>query len=421
MKKISIAALLYSLASPALYALGDFQINGFLSAGVAWSDVNYLSSGIEPTYLSEIRKQPSFDKDTNVGIQITKNLRSDISITTQLYAQGSNNFDVEATWAFLKWEPNNHWQFRVGRVRTEPYMLSDYVDVSYAYPWIRPPQEVYSQIPFSNFTGIDGKYTRLLWGYDLSFSAFAGASTGHLEFPVPPTNTILDEVQFWLRHLYSFNLRYGNEVFSVRAGLETARISLYPNSGTFVESLNTFMNNLVALGLMGTDEINYFAVNNLPASFMGVGYQFDWKNMVSMGELVKRHTASPLIASAVGWYVMGGYRVNQLLPHVTFARERVLDNKTRRFSGMVNTLALNQFGLSLDALAQSVVGTSPYYEGGVGDQTSVTVGLRWDLIEGVAVKAEFQHVHPDRNSSGLFDVNPLKSVNIYSFAIDAVM
>ncbi|MCS5711660.1 hypothetical protein [Candidatus Berkiella aquae] len=430
MKK-SLTALLASMVATNAFAMvGDIQINGFLSAAVAWSTVDYLNTGVEPIYVSYIGKRPSWEKDTNIGIQLTKYLREDVSITTQFFAEGSRDFDVVAPWAFIKWEPNDRWQFRAGRMRTQTYMLSDYVNVGYAYPWIRPPQEVYSQIPasFSNVTGVDARYRMELWGQDLTLTGFYGATNAELTFPIPPGNTILDLIRVRLRDLYVINLRYGDETFSIRAGYEGTRVTLTPNAGTVMEGLNVAMDTLVGFGILGPDYINYFSAYGIDASFKGIGYQFDWNNFVSMGELVKRHAGTPIIADVIGWYLMGGYRFNELLPHITFARERLADNYTRRFNSTANMIAtlppaFGGLGLSsnFNQIAQALIGTSVFFDGGAGEQTSVTIGLRWDVYEGIAIKGEYCHVHPDRYSPGLFDALPHKSVNIYSLAVDAVM
>jgi len=427
--KLSLCLVLASVSASSFGAvsgaLGEFKLTGFISAGMSWTSADYLPSGIEPIYISYIGKTPSYDDLSNVGIQITKYLRDDINITTQLYAEAASQFDVEAAWAFIEYEPNNNWQFRIGRVRTNPYMLSNYVNVGYAYPWARPPQEVYSQIPFSNFTGMDARYTKQICNRDLSIYGFYGSSTDILTFPVAPFSALLDNVQMKLRHLGSFDIRYGDDTFSVRFGYESTRAILYPNAGNFMQNLNTFVNTMIAMGFLGTDYENYFSFDNAKASFMGIGYQFDWKNIVSMGELVKRKSASPIMANVVGWYLMGGYRVKQVLPHLTFARERLIGNYVRRFNALVNLAASTPpplgFGVPLDTIAQALIGTSPYYEGGAGDQTSVTAGLRWDIYDGVAIKFELSHVHPDRHGKGLFDFDPQKSVNVYSFVVDAVM
>ncbi len=440
MKKSVSASLLFltfGSTSALAYTLEGWQINGFLSIGAAWNDAPYLADGVEPLYNTYIRRRPSFDEDSDVGIQLTKQLREDISITTQFLAQAAYEWEVDAIWAFLKWEPNDHWQFRVGRLRTNPYMLSEVVDVGYAYPWVRPPEEVYSQVPsdFSNFVGVDAKFKFLLFERDLSFSAFYGATSTHLSFPANLTlptginETIFDYIRLRLSDMYAFNLKYGNEIFSVRAGFETTRLTLDPNGGTTMQEFNTVLNTM-ALGVpfagippIGLDWVNYFDAYNCRANFLGIGYEFNWKNVVSMGEIVKRKTQSIVVTNAVGWYVMGGYHVNQFLPHITFARERLEDNKTRRFNGIINSgfMLLTGSDETLDAIAANLVATGPNFEGGAGSQSSVTVGLRWDVYEGIALKGEFKHIHPDLNTPGLFEFAIPGSANIYSIALDAVM
>ncbi|MBS0289522.1 MAG: hypothetical protein JSS07_05750 [Proteobacteria bacterium] len=440
MKKIGTAtAICLALGSSSAFAIGleGFQINGFLSVAMAWSNEEYLASGLEPVYYTYIRKRPSFDEDSDVGIQITKQIREDTSITTQFLALAAEEWDVEAVWAFLKWEPNDHWQFRVGRVRTNAYMLSEYVNVGYAYPWVRPPEEVYSQVPtdFSNFTGVDLLFKTVFNKRDLSFSVFYGATSGHLyspsnlQLPFGIDTTIFDTLRTRLSDLYAFNLKYGDEVFSVRAGYQTARLTLDPNPGTALEAVNAILNTmasgvpLAGIAPIGLDYVNYFTTDNVRASFGGIGYQFDWKNFVSMGELVQRRIATPLISNAIGWYLMGGYHVRQFLPHITFARERLVDNKIRRFNGAINSgfMTLSGSPITLDQIASQLVNTSPNFQGGAGSQSSVTLGIRWDVYEGIALKGEYKHIHPDLNSPGLFDYAPIGSVNVYTFALAAVM
>ena len=188
MKKILSASLIYitfGSTTAMAAALEGFEINGFLSIGAGWHNAENLTSGQELIYNSFIRRRPSYEEDSNVGIQITKQLREDLSITTQFLAEAAYEWEVEAVWAFLKWEPNDHWQLRAGRVRTNPYMLSDVVNVGYAYPWVRPPEEVYSQVPssFSNLTGVDAKFKMEMFENDFSLTAFYGATSTEFGFP----------------------------------------------------------------------------------------------------------------------------------------------------------------------------------------------------------------------------------------------
>lgn len=190
MKKIFPFALCMSFGSSVALAdlsetLADVEFSGFFSLGAAWSDVDMVLNGIEPTYISFIRQQPSFDEDSNIGIQLTKPLAKEVEITVQLYAEGSNNFDVQARWAFLEWNPDEHWSLRAGRVRSDPYLLAEVVNITYLYPWVRPPQEVYSLVPTNmiDYTGADVHYMHCLFDRNLTVTLFYGAATSSINTP----------------------------------------------------------------------------------------------------------------------------------------------------------------------------------------------------------------------------------------------
>lgn len=429
MKKEVLASLL-ALASHAFTVsaveLDAFRVDAYLTTAVAWTDVDYnLSSGAEVIYNTYIHKRPGFEKDTNVGVQLSKALSDVVSFTTQFEAEAKHRFNAEALWAYLTYEPNDKWQFRVGRIRTNPYLLSDYANIGYAYPWVRLPQEVYNQVTFTSATGVDAKYKIFLRSGDLSFSVFYGASITNKNVPIMPNSTVFDTVQLRLRDLTSFVLKYGNDSLTLSGGYKVMRVTIYPSTGSIKQKLNDFVNTLVGFNQIGPDYINYFSVYHARTEFMGLGYQWDWNHMVSIGEIVKRRIAAASLGSAVGWYVMGGYRINKLLPNVTFARQRVLNNYTRRFSGTVNALAMRApplgLGASLDSIAQQLIATTPFYEGGVGDQSSLTFGLRWDVAPSVDIKVEAQYVRPEHSSPGLFNYNPNKSVHVYNISVDAVI
>ena len=48
---------------------------------------------------------------------------------------------------------------RAGRLRSPVYMYSESLDVGYSYPWLRLPDEVYSQVQVTNYEGVDAVYT----------------------------------------------------------------------------------------------------------------------------------------------------------------------------------------------------------------------------------------------------------------------
>lgn len=136
----------------------DLRINGFLSVGVTMDDSDNAAVDDELNF-----------KDRNVlGIQLSKQVNDLVSVTGQLVARGSQDYDVDATWAYATISPSDEDAIRVGRLRVPFFYYSDFLEVGYAYNWVSPPSDVY-RIGFSSIDAID--YTR-----SFDFGAVTGSA-----------------------------------------------------------------------------------------------------------------------------------------------------------------------------------------------------------------------------------------------------
>jgi hypothetical protein len=126
----------------------------------------------------------------------------------------------------------------------------------------------------------------------------------------------------------------------------------------------------------------------------------DWQNIVVYSEGFKREIdglANAAFPNQKGWYTTLGYRFGKWLPLFTTARLSDNDNPN------------NLFGQPLK-------------------QTSKTLGLRYELGSGAALKFEAQRVEPEKGTRGLliYDPNgagvknPGDNVMIYGIALDVV-
>jgi hypothetical protein len=140
MKKLSVAvAICAALATS--YANAEVRINGFASivGGKSLEDDRGRYG-----YDDDI----SFKNESVFALQISADLQEKLSATAQIVARGNNDFDAEFEWAYLTYEFNDELQLSAGKMRVPFYRYSDFIDVGYAYRWVRPPESVYS-IPFS--------------------------------------------------------------------------------------------------------------------------------------------------------------------------------------------------------------------------------------------------------------------------------
>jgi hypothetical protein len=391
MKKKLIGVLCVSLAGQALPALAatsieGISISGFLTAGATYADKQLLTGTVPGTMATNavsqdgnIENTPGFTSDSRLGLQISAKVNPDISVTGQLLAKANkDNSNVEADWAFASYRVNEPITIRAGKIKFPTFLISDYYEVGYAYPWIRPPQEVYSSNPITSLNGVD-VLARLRFGdMTLLFQPYYGVSRGATAL-VPqevlpmlgaPLGTVT-YTDFTADALHGFNLGLSSDIFTVRYGTLQTKV----NASAF----GVFQDN---------------------AKFTSIGATMDWHNVVLYSEGFKREIdglANVAFPNQKGWYTTLGYRFGKWLPLYTTARLSDNDNPTN-------------------------LGGTPL------KQSSQTLGLRYELGSGASLKVEAQKVTPEKGTRGLliYDPNgagvkdPGDNVMIYGIALDVV-
>jgi hypothetical protein len=130
----------------------------------------------------------------------------------------------------------------------------------------------------------------------------------------------------------------------------------------------------------------------VPYQFSGVGYQYDEGRFLVVAEYVERKVKGFFEGfDAEGWYLMGGYRFGDLTPYVMIANTK----------SAPLTKALNN----------------------AGDQRTVALGTRWDLVSGAALKLQLEHIDPRGTLGSSFSATtspPVAKTNVYSVALDFV-
>ncbi|MCG8668160.1 MAG: hypothetical protein MI867_02010, partial [Pseudomonadales bacterium] len=107
-----------------------FKINGFFSGGVAVGDGDQVDlNGVGDNY--------STSAISRLGLQLTFKITEDMNLTGQLVSRGVDDYGVKAESANLSWDLTSHFTARIGRQRIPYYLLSAYLEVGYAYPWVR--------------------------------------------------------------------------------------------------------------------------------------------------------------------------------------------------------------------------------------------------------------------------------------------
>lgn len=368
MKKL----LRHSLVSAALLASGpalaEVTINGFLTTAAV-----VLDSDVDTVYNNgDVTDVARFDNsDSRLGLQFYAPINNRVSATAQLIARNNDYSNpIAADWAYVSMEANADTSVRMGKLKLPTFLLSDYIEVGYAYPWIRPPEEVYSLNPISTLVGLDALYTPTIGSMNLMIQPFVGSNRNttvitpiraDMMASVDPTKAIPKgtELEFSVDNLFGINMVANFEAFSIRMG-----------------------------ALQSTVTQPMFGIVEKNAMFSSVGFTMDWRNIVAYAEYGERDEDPELekgFPDQRAYYATGGYRMGRFLPHLTYS-------KIRR-------------GQDASDAAKN--------------QTAITAGLRYELVDGAALKFEVQSIETFGNNYGLFD-DPIEDAIIYGVALDVI-
>jgi len=165
--KMALAVCLLPMTASAV----DFSFNGFGSivAGSVIDGDGYIA---QYPNLGVYEDGVEFSPETRLGVQGKAAFNDKLSATAQLTTRGADNYDVEVEWLYLSYKLTPNTDIQVGRLRLPVYYFSDYMDVGYAYPWLRIPADTYS-LDATNYNGFkynarfnsgDAYYTLSLYG-----------------------------------------------------------------------------------------------------------------------------------------------------------------------------------------------------------------------------------------------------------------
>jgi len=366
MKNLSVLGLVLGLA-PAV-SLAEVEISGYLSFAANYADSD---NTLDTSYYNDLANTDHWDFDTrsnHVGVQIYSALTDKVSVTLGLTAEGGqSDYQVEPEWAYGTYQFNDDWGLRMGRFKGPFYMVSDYRDVGYAYPWVRPPEEVYSTNPIKSINGLDLVFQKSHQNVNYLVE-FYGGSGKNTALANPNAGLGADyPVDFETYNSLGFNASVGTESVTFRAGYYNTKV-----------------------------DVPDFLIEAESGSFAGLGLIVDWRNIVLYSEYIQRDTDTNLAGAFPdqnAWYATLGYRYRTVLPYVTFAD---IDEGN-------------------DAVPNAL------------RQSSVALGLRWDIDDAAAVKFEAKQTDAGESSFGgpfakigLWDTPQTDKGNVYTITFDTI-
>jgi hypothetical protein len=333
----------------------------------------------------EYENEVDLSQQSLIALQTDFKISNSLSISSQLLAHSSEERESGVEWLYLSYQPNDNWRFNIGKLRTPFFRYSETIDVGFAYPWILPPQQVYSGFLFSNYEGISGTYRFSYNDMNFDIEGYYGTYDGEITREDERVDLEADEIK--------------GLIFTFNKGNLTARVSATQSSDFFadVPAFTEFAN---ALERAGFDE------NAESLRFNGkvTGYQanvnYDTLDYFLAAEWTRIKSDLLVVPQVDAYYLTAGYNFHPFQVHVTYSS-----------SDTQNNVPVNQIppGISpeLDQISfiyEQITGNLPEY-----DLDSVTLGARWDMSYNTALKAEVTFLDGEPGQRSFFSDIPDQS------------
>lgn len=396
-----------TLLPPLCVADTDIRLSGFGSIGAG----RVLTKG--GTFY-DYDTQWSFNTDSIIGGQIDAVNTRGISFTAQAVARGVDAEDSEARYdpslelMFLAYQLTDDIRIRGGLIRTPFYLYSESIDVGFAYPWVRPPSDVYTSVSqaISNMKGVDATFFHVWGDALLEWRLAYGYHETRVETPAFEYDLDLDPLMGSTIVLDWNNMRF--------------HYSVYRSSSTFSDPNLSFVENYYRTLALTEPFFNVLAENvrnkNVTNHYHVIGFTGEHDTWTLTTEI--DYSAEPdkqLSVGIGGAYIslskqMGKYNPYLFLSYFETSASRYL---YRQLDESENIIAPGVNPL-LDAIRD---GTRIAYDSVDYYNTRTAIGVRYEVNDNVDVKYELEYYSIENYSNP--DHRPTDQVML-SFVLDWV-
>lgn len=370
-KKTVLGAAVCSLGLTPMAQAVDFSqisINGFGSV------VGGMTLDEDETYFGN-DDELAFQNESRFALQVSAPIGEKWSATAQILARGADNFDPKFEWAYVGYQVNDDLKILMGRQRFKLYKYSDYLDVGYAYPWIRPPQGTYA-LPFSSGDGISAVYTTYSGDLEMTFT---GAAQGLNIGDYTPTGETSDlneaELNLELSYLVSGDFVY--DAFNFGFNVAFVPDLTFDTRTASPTQLAVLLGTLEGLGL--NDIADDIDVNEDETLTYGVYFGYDPGPFFFLAEYAEFDYDPSVFADTKSWYVTFGLRHQKWTFHATYGEDEnepssdAQDDVPALIAGAAPTLVP-----SIESALSAQI----------EDSTTSSFGVRYDIETGIALKGD---------------------------------
>lgn len=409
MKNTYIFLLLLVINATAVSAENEMRwsVTGFGTFGLAGTDTDEVGFFRSTTQAQDLTDSWGITTDSLLGLQLDVDINSELHATVQWVARDhvGDFFEQNLDWAFLRWNISETSNIRAGRLGADLFLLSDYRNVGYAYPWMRPPHEFYSSLALSHFDGFDLNHKIYFDNDALSIKVFAGYSFNQIPSAFPESVDLESP-------LVGGSIKFESGSWTTRTGYAYLRLVTDVPNERLVNALN---DPLVNQGLPNINQvIPHLSLKDTDVHYYSLGSAYDDGTWIAQAELSYIDAERNFFPDSVNAYLSVGKRISSVTLYSLLGISRSFQKDVYIPTPIYPSPQLQQLHYSVNRAIN---------KNGI-DEKSASLGLRWDFHPNFALKTQWSHYWIGANGSQFWQDPTAKEqsrqVNVWSFGIDFI-
>jgi len=321
--------------------------------------------------------------DSRLGLQADYQFNPNVECIIQgvLRDHADPTFTNSIELAYVGFRPFPQLNVRAGRVGYDAFLMSDIRHTGYAYLWVRPPVEFYSQVPVFSLNGADISYNIDQGDVQWRIKAQGGKSYFAVDMDRDTNN-------FETGDLCTLTLTRQSGPFKIKAGysqftsLNEAKILEPLHAGleamaAAADSLS--LPDIKAEALSLRNEISF---KDNDVSYMTLGTSYDDGTLIAQAEIGRTAVSRDFMPNGEMGYLSIGYRVEDFTPYCTLSFIEP--------GAALNKSISDWSALEAEPFHSQIIDISNSTR---GEQYTYSLGLRWDFNNQAALKLQWDNAH----------------------------
>ncbi len=387
---LAISMLSVCISSASAEEASPVTLSGFGTLGLARSssdDVEFIRDLSQPKGISN--GEWSGLIDTILGVQANWKIQPELEVVGQLVSRYrySDNRDPRLDWAFIKWVPDNRLSLRLGRIGSDIMMRADSRMVGYSYLTVRPNVDFFGPLIFSSIDGVDGSLTLEVGKGLVRSKMFAGTIQEKVSGSFGTWDTtgsyiyggLIDYfVDQWQFRISIGSTRYSSDIDT----LQTRQLTDGLYAAADVTGITDARDAADGLSMKGANSYYY-----------SLGVSYDKGPLQVHAAVNKIMTETDAYQNSQAAYLLAGYRIREVTPYLGISRWASTSRNLT--TGLPDTLVTPYGSADFSELNQ---GYQLFLDATGANQTTYTLGARWDIFSEIALKLQWDSIHGSEDS-----------------------